>query len=490
MPVVEFSQFGNEVVFLNCDNPFEKSSAAPQSQALVKVGEPLTWTKPKASRPILEMMTVAGENGSELTIDENNRIRLFRDAIGRQFDFCYDGSTGELNGFTENALARWVREADGTGRYGDTWLNQSTQTRWKGTICIDQAGLSMANGSSCTLYSPCGTKTVEQFSASKVSFREKQDALGNVSFEDTAAKTISYRFADGRTALRNLSDGSLLGYDRQGNLTVMQDASDKKFEFGDYACNGKPQSVLNERGRWDMIGDQIWRNAESGRFWYGTVDIDPRGTYTYIDTAGKVSARFSNGSCVETYGGIRTTTDGQGRRSRQYLDGQEFREPALVASPRFIIKNGVTVECKLRLDAGQFSGAQVEDEQYASISLRAHRPVTAFQDGIVVFSTRCPEDQDQRKHAVIGLSEQDLSSILKFQNIGLGADMVILQCYDLEHRALRYQLYAGLGQANVVVGDRVKNGQPIGRLAEDGTLNFAVRRNSISGAGVAVLANV
>jgi len=497
MVVVEQGQFRNEVGFLNCDNPFENRVQQPKQllaeRALrATILEPLTWTNNtqpvQPVRPILQTMTVAGENGSELTIDQNNRIRCLQDASGRQFDFSYDAQRGELNSLT-NEKALWIREVDAQGRYTDSWVNQVSQAKWVGTIVIGQSGLCLKSGNSRTLYSPCGTKTVEQSVGNTVVLREKEDGLGNVSVEDTAAKTIRYRFADGRTALRNLSDGSLLGYDRQGNLTVMQDAFGKKFEFGDYAAADRPQSVLNERGRWDLIGTQLWRNDESGRFWYGTVEVDGAGTYSYIDTTGKVTRRFSNGCCVETYGGIATITQGDGKRCRQYVDGQEFSEPPLSASPRFIIKNGVTVECKLRLEAGQLSGAQVEGDRFASINLQAHCPVAAFEDGVVVFSTRCPEAQDERTHAVIGLSEQDLSSILKFQNIGLGSDMVIVQCYDRQHRALRYELYAGLEQANVVVGDKVKSGQPIGRLAEDGTLNFAVRRNSISGASVEVSAD-
>src|ERR1700722_12176544 len=107
MPVVEYGQLGKEVVFLNCDNPFEQTAsgvtARPQSYmpALVKVGEPLGWTGAKPGA-FLELVTVAGENGSELTIDGSNRIRSFKDALGRYFDIAYDARTNELNRLTEN----------------------------------------------------------------------------------------------------------------------------------------------------------------------------------------------------------------------------------------------------------------------------------------------------------------------------------------------------------------------------------------------------
>ncbi len=56
------------------------------------------------ARNYLEPVTVAGENGSELTIDDKNRISIFKDAAGRRFGFAYDEVTGELRAFATSMV--------------------------------------------------------------------------------------------------------------------------------------------------------------------------------------------------------------------------------------------------------------------------------------------------------------------------------------------------------------------------------------------------
>ncbi len=318
--------------------------------------------------------------------------------------------------------------------------------------------------------------------------RMKEDAHGNTSHEDTIAQTISYKFVDGRSAVRNLLNNSLLGYDAAGKLMVMHDADGRKFEFHNYNENGQPQRILNERGTWNHLGNQIWCNEETGRYWYGTVTVNDNGAYTYTDLSGKQTVRYCNGYAVEEYGGIRTITDLQGRKTRQFTDGVAFQEPPLVGRPKFVLKNGVTTDCQLLLERGECVSLGSGTEAYASIKFDCQSPIAAFQDGVVVYSTRQAETNDLRKHALISLSEKDMALIEKYKRQNLAKDAVVIQCYDRAQRAIRYQLYVGLEMANVVTGDKVKAGQPIGRISDAGEFVFAIRRNSVSGAAVAISA--
>jgi hypothetical protein len=493
------SAYHNELAFLTCDDPFSGVESTERVGTKRKF-ENSQWTSQgrvageallvaDTTKKILEPVTVAGENGSELTIDQNNRISIFKDAAGRRFGFAYDTVTGELNALA-NEQGDWFRARSREGRYLNSWTNSASNYAWNGSITIGKNGCSLHNATEHTLFSPCGTKTVEKLANGEVYSRTKEDAQGNISVEDTIAQTIAYRFIDGRSALRNLLNNSLLGYDAAGRLTVMHDADGRKFEFQNYDAEGQPQRVLNERGAWNNIGDQIWCNEETGRYWYGSVAVNDNGAYTYTELSGKQTIRYCNGYAVEEYAGIRTITDVEGRKTRQFVDGQQFQEPPLIGRPKFVLRNGVTTDCKLSLERGECSPVQSGSDTYASIKFDSQAPVAAFQDGVVVYSTRQADANDHRKHAVICLSEKDLDLLQGYQQLNLGKEVIVVQCYDRAQGAIRYQLYAGLEMANVVTGDKVKAGQPIGRISDSGEFTYAIRRNSVSGAPVQISSDV
>jgi hypothetical protein len=438
-----------------------------------------------AARKFLQPVTVSGENGSELTIDDKNRISIFKDAAGRRFGFAYDEATGDLRAFAYEH-GDWYRQCGEDRRYLNSWINSENGAVWHGSISIGKSGCTMTSSGEHVTFSPCGTKTIEKFASGELYSRTKEDAQGNTSHEDKVAQTISYKFIDGRSAIRDLLNHSLLGYDAAGRLTVMHDADGRKFEFQNYNADGQPQRLLNERGTWNNIGNQIWCNEETGRYWYGTVTVNDNGAYTYTDLSGKQTVRYCNGYAVEEYGGIRTITDLLGRKTRQFTDGVAFQEPPLVGRPKFVLKNGVTTDCELILERGQCDSINSGAEAYASIKFDCQSPIAAFQDGVVVYSTREAESNDQRKHALISLSEKDLALIERYKRQNLGKEAVVIQCYDRAQRAIRYQLYVGLEMANVVTGDKVKAGQPIGRIADSGEFTFAIRRNSVSGAAIPI----
>ncbi len=512
------NQIQKGLVFLTCDDPFgvakpaervsstykfetQKNEARAAGESKFAVGAARNTVESAAriagesnfaadtARKFLEPVTVAGENGSELTIDDKNRISIFKDAAGRRFGFAYDEATGELRAFA-NEHGDWSRACGEYRRYLDSWTNNESGAVWNGSISIGKSGCLLNNLTDRVLFSPCGTKTVEKFASGELYSRTKEDAQGNTSHEDAIAQTIVYKFIDGRSAIRNLLNHSLLGYDAAGRLTVMHDADGRKFEFHYYSEDRQPQRILNERGTWNNIGNLIWCNEETGRYWYGSVKVNDNGAYTYTELSGKQTIRYCNGYAVEEYAGIRTITDLEGRKTRQFTDGVAFQEPPLVGRPKFILKNGVTTDCQLLLERGQCSPVQLTKDAYASIKFNGQAPVASFQDGVVVYSTREAESSDQRKHALIGLSEKDLALIEKYKRLNLGKDAVVIQCYDRAQRAIRYQLYVGMEMANVVTGDKVKAGQPIGRIGDSGEFTFAIRRNSVSGAPVQISTNI
>lgn len=492
------SHFIQPALFLTCDDPFAGVQPTERVSNKAWMIEPsqtvslrenrlagASMVAAETPRRILEPITVAGENGSELTIDQNNRIVIFKDGAGRRFGFAYDEVNGMLNAFASE-YGDWFRERDEFGRYLNSWINSQSGDVWTGEIAIGKTGCSMKNAGEHVLFSPCGTKTHEKFASGELYSRTKEDAQGNTSHEDAVAQTISYKFVDGRSAIRNLLNHSLLGYDATGRLTVMYDADGRKFEFQNFNHDGQPTRILNERGTWNNVGDQIWCNEETGRYWYGTVSVNDNGAYTYKELSGKQTIRYCNGYAVEEYAGIRTITDAQGRRTRQFSDGVQFQEPPLIGRPKFTLRNGVTTDCELLLERGQLKPEKSVSDAYATIKFDTQAPVAAFQDGVVVFSTREAESNDQRKHALIGLSAKDISLIGSYQRMNLGKETVVMQCYDRTQRAIRYLLYVGLEIANVVTGDKVKAGQPIGRIGENGEFTFAIRRNSVSGVPIVI----
>lgn len=515
------NQMHSGLVFLTCDDPFGVAKPAERVSSTYKfetdsrsaaevraageskfaVGAARYATESAArvagesniaadtARKILEPVTVAGENGSELTIDDKNRISIFKDAAGRRFGFAYDDATGDLRAFA-NEHGDWFRACGEDRRYLDSWINNETNAVWNGNISIGKSGCLMSNSTERVIFSPCGTKTVEKFASGELYSRIKEDAQGNTSHEDAIAQTIAYKFIDGRSAIRNLLNHSLLGYDAAGRLTVMHDADGRKFEFHNYTVDRQPQRILNERGTWNNIGNQIWCNEETGRYWYGSVVVNDNGAYTYTELSGKQTIRYCNGYTVEEYAGIRTITDVEGRKTRQFTDGIAFQEPPLIGRPKFILKNGVTTDCQLLLERGQCAPVQSAKDAFASIKFDCQAPIASFQDGVVVYSSREAESSDQRKHAVISLSEKDFALIEKYKRMNLAKETVVIQCYDRAQRAIRYQLYVGMEMANVVTGDKVKAGQPIGRISDSGDFTFAIRRNSVSGAPVQILTDV
>jgi hypothetical protein len=493
MTALEQRQYSNQLAFLNFDDPFSGAAPAGTDRSTLKFEDRKTSKLSVVCKPgvgadtagkFLEPVTIAGENGSQLTLDSKSRISIFKDAAGRRFGFAYDQVTGELSAFA-NQDEDWFRVKDEV-RYQNRWCNSNTGATWSGSITIGANGLLMSNPAERILFSSCGTKTVEKLSSGEIYSRIKEDAQGNVSIEDMLAKTISYKFIDGRSAIRSLLNNSLLGYDAAGRLTVMIDADERKFEFQNYNADGQPQRILNERGAWNNIGNQVWCNEETGRYWYGSVLVNENGAYTYTELSGKQTIRYCNGYAVEEYAGIRTITDVDGRKTRQFTDGQAFQEPPLVGRPKFVLRNGVTTNCQLLLERGQCSPVHTGADAYASIKFDSQAPVAAFQDGVVVYSTRETEVNDQRKHALISLSEEDFALLESYKRLNLGKEVVVIQCYDRAQRAIRYQLYVGMEMANVVTGDKVKAGQPIGRISESGEFTFAIRRNSVSGAPVQI----
>lgn len=262
--------------------------------------------------PLLEPVTVVNHDGSEIVIDHQNHIVALKDSARRAFKFGYDERNHELNQVGDEEGV-WRRQLGSDGRYCDTWVNFATGATWRGTVTVSRSGYSITTEREKVFYQQNGTKLIDHFAEGELFARSKEDKFGNFAIEDLHSRKICYRFVDGRSAVRDLVNNSLLGYDAEGRLAVMRDGAGHRFEFSNY-CGDHPYTVVNECGRWDRVAPNTWQNKDTSQVWQGYVKVDRAGIYSYTDLSGRTVTRLIDGTTVDQVGLVTVHCDYEDQR--------------------------------------------------------------------------------------------------------------------------------------------------------------------------------
>lgn len=419
--------------------------------------------------------------GGAFTIDEFNRITAFSDPCKRDFRFGYDRHSGELNSVV-NENGHWKRDCH-HGCYSNEWKNENGDL-WRGSVSVGRDGYSYRDDRSQIRYNPDGTRVEERFDGSAVYFRDRLDRDGNRIAEDLRTNKANITYADGRTAVRDLNNNSFLGYDREGRLLKMRDGAGREFRFGDYDSDGKPRLIQNETGIWHKTGRDQWRSKDNRALWFGDVQVDKNGSYSFTDSAGNKTSYNLDGTKTVLDRGLTTSLDAHGNKVETFADGSPVKGDAVTGSVKFKVVKGETRQATLSLKGADGEIVHGNGDVHAHIRVGENAPVAALQDGRIVYSySHDPAIQSRNEasaNQVIGLSPEDLNTIDRLKQQNPSQDIVVMQCYDKESRGVRYQIYSGLGYAGRGTGQTVRAGELIGRAGADG-YSYSVRRQRVSG---------
>jgi YD repeat-containing protein len=489
------------------------------------------------------------KDGGTVTIDEFNRVTQMQDAAHRQFQFGYDNKSGDLNTVT-NADGTWKRQIH-HGKYTDEWKNGNEKWKGAVEVSPDGYSFTKdneritytPNGSQTkeylsdgkTFYSdttlangqhkvvdgrlpaPCpaddankgqgkdkldaGKKPDGSISTDKNGLETKTTKDGTVVTDKKAMKETTYYDAKEQhlKAVHDLKNNSQLNYDQQGNLTSMKDAHGQTTSFKDYDTQGNPHSMENDKGVFHKIGPDLWNNDNPAKTNKVGKDGSAHNTlhihlqvnkdgYTISDQQGKTWTGSADGTTVEQYKGVKTTTDAQGKVSKQLVDGSPLQGDPIKGSVDFTVKKGDTKSGHLNISSNDFEVVHAKGgDVHAHIEAPPHAPVGAMQDGLVVYTynhdPKVAGSMEQRATSVIGLSQGDMDVINHYRTTNPNEDLMVMQCYDPKSKGVRYEIYAGLNLANAAPGARIKAGEVLGTAGDRG-YEFAARKGRVSGQAV------
>jgi YD repeat-containing protein len=480
------------------------------------------------------------KDGGLVTIDEFKRVTHIQDAAYRQFQFSYDNKTSELNKVT-NEDGTWSRQIH-HGKYTDEWKNERNE-KWKGDIAVTPDGYSYTRGNERITCAPSGCQTKEYLSdgtpfytdttllngqhkvvdsrlpapcpvgddkkaagddkktGAKISdtttdkngVETKTTPDGTIVTDKQAMKESTYDKEKHLLSVHDLKNNSQLNYDSQGHLTSFKDIHGQTTAFKDYDNNSNPHTIENSRGTWHKTGPDLWTNDQPAKDYKGAktlhihVQVNKDG-YTYSDRSGATATRSADGSCVEECKGIKTTTDGQGKVTKELVDGSQLKGDTIKGSVQFEVKKGDTKSGKLNISGNDFEVVHAKGgDVHAHIDAAPNSPVGALQDGLVVYTynhdPKVAGSMEQHSTSVIGMSQGDMDVINRFRSNNPNQDLVVMQCYDPKSQGVRYEIYAGLSLANSAPGARVKAGEVLGTAGDRGYA-FAARKGRVSGPAV------
>ncbi len=327
----------------------------------------------------------------------------------------------------------------------------------------------------------------------------KRTADGTVVTDKKAMKETTYFDAKEQhiKSVHDLKNDSQLNYDQQGNLTSYKDVRGKTTSFKDYDGQGNPHTLENENGLWHKIGTDLWNNdkpanqndkdAAAHKTLHIHVQVNKDG-YTISDMQGKTATHSADGTVVEQFKGIKTTTDTQGHVTRQLVDGSSLQGNLVKGSIEFAVKKGDTKSGRINVSGSDFEVVHARGgDVHAHVDATPNAPVAAMQDGLVVYSynhdPKVAGNMEQRGTSVIGLSQADMDVINHYRTSSPNEDVLVMQCYDPKSKGVRYEIYAGLNLANAAPGARVKAGEVLGTAGANG-FDFGARKGRVSGAAV------
>ncbi|HEY9784860.1 MAG TPA: hypothetical protein V6D17_05615 [Candidatus Obscuribacterales bacterium] len=434
-------------------------------------------------------VTVPGEHGSKLRYGADGRIRGMQDAAGRQFEFGYDKNSGVLN-YVHNEHGHWHRRRAGDpreGRYSDTWVREGDKYEWTGEVRVNERAYGYRNKSRQTIYLTDGTKMRDALSDGQTYFQTRMDRNGNRWARDLRTGITVQKNADGTMTIWNGKDKSQMDFDGARHLTHMKDGRGREFFFSNYDADGKPQQITEGKTVWKRSGDSTWFCPQNGRYRYGNAEIQKdqhgRFNYSFTEWSGRRTTHSSDGNSTIEYGGIITRNDRNDLNSMEFADGKKIEGGPFAAGPKFKVDctKGRTID--VSFGKGDVSVVRTRDDVHADFRLNENQAVAAFQDGLVVFSSRPRDKGDQRAHSVIGLSAQAQQVLDNYRSLSPGdSEIVMVQCYDKKTGGVRYEIYSGFSECNVATGDRVEAGSTVlGRIGKGRELHYGVRRNAPHG---------
>ncbi|CAN5582934.1 hypothetical protein BH11CYA1_BH11CYA1_26150 [soil metagenome] len=445
----------------------------------------------------LDLQKQLNRDGSEITFNEYSQVTAIRDAADRRFEFKYDHKSGELNQ-VKNEYGTWKRH-----KHSDEWKSDNG-SKWHGEIEVNARGYSYTNydpqagRGDRTIYRPDGSKAVEYLGPEReVVSSRREDRNGNVRQDEYRDGKVSYTFNDGRRVSRDTNNNSLLAFDRDGNLSSMRDAAGKRFSFGDYDDQGRPQRISDEQGSWTRHGREQWVNSESGKSRYGQIDVDKSGSFSFTEAgtgSGRQVTHTRDGQNIVRDHGVITTTDKDGIKVKTFIDGTKIdgnnNEDDTKAGIKFKVVKGVTTAGVLNF-SGADSHTKVEvvhgkDDIHAAIHSQPDSAVRAMQEGRVVYSFNHNDKNNRAGLANDMLGATDLAMLDRYRSSNPNQDIVVMACYDQQAHGTRYQIYGGLELASTKPGDTIKAGEVIGRAGDQG-YTYAARRQRLAGKPVELM---
>lgn len=488
----------------------EVSVTTPDSVVTVRVGDRVDCSVPPRTERHLPPVSlehdrcghpddepprvgVRGPYGGEIFYGADGRIQSLRPEKSKfTFKFGYDESSGILNHVT-NEQGVWNRKPYGNGmRYTDTWIRESDGEEWTGEVAVNERAYGYRNASRQMISFANGARMRTANVDGGTYYLSMRDPDGNSLVADYRTGITTKKLVDGSSTVWNRRDRSKLEFDARGQLTYLCDGTGREARFSQFDNHGKPRLMFEGKQQWQRSGDSTWYNPDSGRYRYGDVDLKRedagRASYTFKDWSGKRTTWSSDGITSTTYGGVTTRVDRNNESSVEFADGSRMKDGSYSLTPRFKVdhKKGRTID--VTLAGANISVVKSKNDVHADMRLAENQPVSAFQDGLVVYSSRDPDSDDQRAHSVIGLSPDAKKLIEQYKALSPGDDdIVVVQVYDKKCNGVRYELYSGFRECNVVTGDRVEGRKTIlGRVGRNQTLHYGVRRNAVHGQAIDV----
>jgi hypothetical protein len=290
-------------------------------------------------------------------------------------------------------------------------------------------------------------------------------------------------------------NGGDLAHKTSGSSDNITDDRGRNFKFEKLDQNGIPSLVETPRGTMERLtGDKwFWHRVDpnypdhsSLEVWHGSITPDDHGGWQWISTDGRISRLNKDGSRSSEYCGVVTRYHADGSSTMQFADGGDVKD-SVVGGLRRTVKNGVTTEAQILTHNAIGESKRNGNDLYAQVQTEPNNAVSALQAGVVVYSSRKPDDSDKRK-ANFPLSAEDLAVIERLKKLdGDNPNIVVVRCTPPDKdKGAFYEVYSGLSEGKVVAGDYAAQGTVLGRVGQSGTFNLSIRRNAIGGGAVAL----
>lgn len=409
----------------------------------------------------LSDLTYDVPGGGEMTVDGTGKVRQMTDAAGRNFSFDYDGSTPVR---ISNETGTWQRQRSHHfgHHYSQTWTNldspdpQNPQT-WTGDVSISRNGYQFSNTNESVNYTPDGTRV-----------REQRDGQG-------VARQRTTDYANGVNVVAD-GDNHKLQVTMAGDLK-------HPVVFSNFDQDNQPRTIQDQHGQWNRDNAETeWNNGQSRRSYawedqngdvqHASVSLNEKGgSYSFTDRSGTTVTRHTDGTVDQVSRGIRSTWHpGNSQPQRSFVDGDTFASDPVTGKVHYEVRKGHTVSA--RVSFGD-SSSGLDSTNDGAMVTRSNAPIGAFEAGHVVYSSADPGNISE-----FNIHGQALRQIRDMEHAGSKVCVVMT-------KDGRYQVY-GLQNTNAQTGEWVNPGEVIGKVGDDGRMQFGIHLQNSGGPEVAI----